>query len=81
MTFTMSLLNPAFNPVRFALWTLRDKPAQIRLALCNVSSKPIGESDEKSNLGCCFLRVLDQLRISSASAAQAAHPDFNVQCR
>jgi len=25
--------NPALNPVRFALWTLRDKPAQRRLAL------------------------------------------------
>jgi len=25
--------NPALNPVRFALWTLRDKAAQRRLAL------------------------------------------------
>ena len=27
------LPNPALNPVRFALWTLRDKAAQRRLAL------------------------------------------------
>ena len=25
--------NPALNPVRFALWTLRDEAAQRRLAL------------------------------------------------
>jgi hypothetical protein len=29
--------NPALNPVRFALWTLRDKAAQRRLALRLVS--------------------------------------------
>jgi hypothetical protein len=28
-----ALPNPALNPVRFALWTLRDKAAQRRLAL------------------------------------------------
>ena len=27
------LPNPALNPVRFALWTLRDKAAQRRLGL------------------------------------------------
>ena len=27
------LPNPALNPVRFALWTLRDEAAQRRLAL------------------------------------------------
>ena len=29
----MRSANPALNPVRFALWTLRDKAAQRRLAL------------------------------------------------
>ena len=33
-TFSLSQLpNSALNPVRFALWTLRDKAAQRRLAL------------------------------------------------
>ena len=27
------IANPALNPVRFALWTLRDKSAQRRLTL------------------------------------------------
>jgi hypothetical protein len=31
--------NPALNPVRFALWTLRDKAAQRRLALRYRGSK------------------------------------------
>jgi len=33
MTSTAVAPNPALNPVRFALWTLRDKAAQRRLAL------------------------------------------------
>ena len=33
VTTKLHSANPALNPVRFALWTLRDKAAQRRLAL------------------------------------------------
>jgi len=35
----LDMPNPALNPVRFALWTLRDKAAQRRLALQYVNSE------------------------------------------
>jgi len=68
------LANPALNPVRFALWTLRDKAAQRRLALRWASLHSPHNMTLKSLLFICAFLVLGACSTASNSEIKTTAP-------